>query len=161
MSMKDKKREIEESKITGFFDKDTEIKGDLNFKGTSDIKIGHLIINGEIKGNIQATEKVEINANGRVIGTIVSPKLRLSPPNWWLKRGPIWRPTAKQQIKCLSLCCLFLLLKKNLKKKKKTKTLDPSLERRHRNHSGQIRCRKISWETLSQNLWKTHDPESL
>jgi cytoskeletal protein CcmA (bactofilin family) len=101
MSMKDKKREIEESKITGFFDKDTEIKGDLNFKGTfridgrfkgkidsksiliigdsgkvdADIKIGHLIINGEIKGNIQATEKVEINANGRVFGTIVSPKL--------------------------------------------------------------------------------------
>ncbi len=101
MSMKEKKREIEESKITGFFDKDTEIKGDLNFKGTfridgrfkgkidsksiliigdsgkvdADIKIGHLIINGEIKGNIQASEKVEINANGRVIGTIVSPKL--------------------------------------------------------------------------------------
>jgi len=99
--MKEKKREIEESKITGFFDKDTEIKGDLNFKGTfridgrfkgkidsksiliigdsgkvdADIKIGHLIINGEIKGNIQATEKVEINGNGRVIGTIVSPKL--------------------------------------------------------------------------------------
>lgn len=101
MNMKEKKREIEESKITGFFDKDTEIKGDLNFKGTfridgrfkgkidsksiliigdsgkvnADIKIGHLIINGEIKGNIQATEKVEINGNGRVIGTIVSPKL--------------------------------------------------------------------------------------
>jgi cytoskeletal protein CcmA (bactofilin family) len=99
--MKEKKREIEESKITGFFDKDTEIKGDLNFKGTfridgrfkgkidsksiliigdsgkvdADVKIGHLIINGEIKGNIQATEKVEINGNGRVIGTIVSPKL--------------------------------------------------------------------------------------
>jgi cytoskeletal protein CcmA (bactofilin family) len=99
--MKEKKREFEESKITGFFDKDTEIKGDLNFKGTfridgrfkgkidsksiliigdsgkvdADIKIGHLIINGEIKGNIQATEKVEINGNGRVIGTIVSPKL--------------------------------------------------------------------------------------
>jgi cytoskeletal protein CcmA (bactofilin family) len=101
MSMKDKKREIEESKITGFFDKDTEIKGDLNFKGTfridgrfkgkidsksiliigdsgkvdADVRIGHLIINGEIKGNIQASEKVEINSNGRVFGTIVSPKL--------------------------------------------------------------------------------------
>lgn len=99
--MKEKKREIEESKITGFFDKDTEIKGDLSFKGTfrvdgrfkgkvdsnsiliigdsgkveADIKIGHIIINGEIKGNIQASEKVEVNANGRVIGTIVSPKL--------------------------------------------------------------------------------------
>ncbi len=99
--MKDKKREIDESKITGFFDKDTEFKGDLNFKGTfridgrfkgkidsdsiliigdngkvdADIKIGYLVINGEIKGNIQASEKVEINSNGRVLGTIVTPKL--------------------------------------------------------------------------------------
>jgi len=99
--MKEKKREIEESKITGFFDKDTEIKGDLHFKGTfrvdgrfkgkvdsesiliigdsgrveADIKIGHLIINGEIKGNIQASKKVEVNANGRVFGTIITPKL--------------------------------------------------------------------------------------
>ena len=99
--MKEKKREMEESKITGFFDKDTEIKGDLHFKGTfrvdgrfkgkvdsesiliigdsgkveADIKIGHLIVNGEIKGNIQASEKVEVNSNGRVFGTIISPKL--------------------------------------------------------------------------------------
>jgi cytoskeletal protein CcmA (bactofilin family) len=99
--MKEKKRDVEESKITGFFDKDTEIKGDLHFKGTfrvdgqfkgkvdsesiliigdsgkveADIKIGHLIVNGEIKGNIQASEKVEVNSNGRVFGTIISPKL--------------------------------------------------------------------------------------
>ncbi len=99
--MKDKKREVDENKITGFFDKDTEFKGDLNFKGTfridgrfkgkidsdsiliigdngkveADIKIGYLIINGEIKGNIQASEKVEINSKGRVLGTIITPKL--------------------------------------------------------------------------------------
>lgn len=99
--MKEKKREMEESKITGFFDKDTEIQGDLQFKGTfrldgqfkgkinsqsiliigdsgkveADIKIGHIIVNGEIKGNIQALERVEINSSGRVFGTIVSPKL--------------------------------------------------------------------------------------
>jgi len=99
--MKDKKKEIDENKITGFFDKDTEFKGDLNFKGTfridgrfkgkidsdsiliigdngkveADIKIGYLVINGEIKGNIQASEKVEINSNGRVLGTIITPKL--------------------------------------------------------------------------------------
>ncbi|MFQ5721181.1 MAG: polymer-forming cytoskeletal protein [Candidatus Aminicenantales bacterium] len=99
--MKDKKREIDENKITGFFDKDTEFKGDLNFKGTfridgrfkgkidsdsiliigdngkvdADIKIGYLVINGEIKGNIQASEKVEINSKGRVLGTIIAPKL--------------------------------------------------------------------------------------
>ena len=99
--MKDKKKEIDESKITGFFDKDTEFKGDLNFKGTfridgrfkgkidsdsiliigdngkveADIKIGYLVIDGEIKGNIQASEKVEINSKGRVLGTIITPKL--------------------------------------------------------------------------------------
>jgi len=99
--MKERKREIEEGKITGFFDKDTEIKGDLHFKGTfrvdgqfkgkvdsqstliigdsgkveADVKIGHMIINGEIKGNIQASEKVEVSANGRVFGTIIAPKL--------------------------------------------------------------------------------------
>jgi len=99
--MKEKKKEIDENKITGFFDKETEFKGDLKFKGSfridgrfkgkinsdsilivgdkgkveAEIKIGRLIISGEIKGNIQASEKVEINSNGRVIGTIVSPKL--------------------------------------------------------------------------------------
>jgi cytoskeletal protein CcmA (bactofilin family) len=99
--MKDKKRDIEESKITGFFDKETKFDGDLFFKGTfridgrfkgniesdtiliigdsakveAEVKIGQIVINGEIRGNIQATQKVEVNAKGRVFGTIVSPKL--------------------------------------------------------------------------------------
>ena len=99
--MKEKRREIDENKITGFFDKDTEIKGELNFKGSfrldgnfkgkidsestliigengkvdADIKAGHIIILGEIKGNVQAKEKVEIDSTGRVIGTITTPKL--------------------------------------------------------------------------------------
>lgn len=99
--MEEKKREIDENKLTGFFDKDTEIKGDLTFKGSfridgrfkgkidsdsvliigdkgkveADIKIGYIIINGEISGNIQAKDKVEINSNGRVTGTIITPKL--------------------------------------------------------------------------------------
>lgn len=102
--MKDKKREIDENKITGFFDKDTEITGDLTFKGSfridghfkgkvnsdsmliignngkveADIKVGHVIIAGEIKGNIQATEKVEINSSGRVFGKIIAPNLVVS-----------------------------------------------------------------------------------
>ncbi len=92
---------IGENKLTGFFDKDTEIKGDLTFEGSfridgrfigkidsdsvliigengkvdADIKIGNIIINGEVKGTIQAKEKVEINSNGRVIGTVITPKL--------------------------------------------------------------------------------------
>ena len=99
--MEDKKREIDETRMTGFFDKDTQIEGDLNFKGSfridgsfkgkinsestliigengkveADIKIGYIVINGEIKGSIQATEKVEINSTGRVIGSVASPKL--------------------------------------------------------------------------------------
>lgn len=99
--MKEKRKEIDDTKITGFYDKETEFKGDLRFKGSfridghfkgkidsesiliigehgrvdADIKVGYLIISGEIKGNIQAREKVEIHTNGRVIGTIVTPKL--------------------------------------------------------------------------------------
>lgn len=99
--MKEKKREINENKMSGFFDKDTQIKGDLRFKGTfridghfngnidsestliigetgkveADLNIGHIIITGEIKGNIQAKEKVEISSTGRAIGTIIAPKL--------------------------------------------------------------------------------------
>ena len=99
--MKEKKKEIDENKITGFCDKDTDFKGDLQFKGSfridgrfkgkidsdsiliigdngkveADVKVGHLIISGEIKGNIQASQKVEIHSNGRVMGTIISPKL--------------------------------------------------------------------------------------
>jgi len=99
--MKDKKRGIDEDKITGFFDENTEMKGDLNFKGTfridgsfkgkidsdstlivgdsgkvdADIKIANIVINGEVKGNILASERVEINSSGRVIGSIATPKL--------------------------------------------------------------------------------------
>jgi cytoskeletal protein CcmA (bactofilin family) len=99
--MKDKKKDYDESKITGFFDKDTEFQGDLSFRGSfridghfkgkinsesmliigeegkveADIKVGYLIVNGEVKGNIQAADKVEIHSRGRVIGTVSTPKL--------------------------------------------------------------------------------------
>lgn len=99
--MKEKKKEFDENKITGFFDKETKIKGDLSFIGAfhidghfkgkidsesvlivgdngkveADIKIGHLIVNGEIKGNIQAKERVEVNSTGRIIGTVITPVL--------------------------------------------------------------------------------------
>lgn len=101
MDEKKRAKEIDTNKITGFLDKDTDIEGNLSFKGSfridghfkgkidsesilivgesgkveADIKIGYVIINGEIKGNIQAREKVEINASGRVIGSIITPKL--------------------------------------------------------------------------------------
>ena len=91
----------DEYKLTGFFDKNTDIKGDLSFKGSfridgrfsgridsdsvliigdngkvkAEIIIGIIIINGEVDGIIQAKEKVEINARGRVLGKIITPKL--------------------------------------------------------------------------------------
>ncbi len=99
--MEDRRSEIDESDLTGFLDKDTQIEGELSFKGSfridgvfkgkinsestlivgengkveADINIGFIIINGEVKGNIQAREKVEINASGRVIGTVTAPTL--------------------------------------------------------------------------------------
>jgi cytoskeletal protein CcmA (bactofilin family) len=100
--MKDKeKKEILDSKIAGLIDQGTELKGDLTFKGSfriegyfkgtvtsdslliigergkveADIKVGQIIINGEVKGNIQASDKVEIHNKGRVFGTIQTPRL--------------------------------------------------------------------------------------
>jgi cytoskeletal protein CcmA (bactofilin family) len=101
MKEKDRKREYDEQKITGFFDKDTELNGELTFKGSfridgrfkgtinsdsmlaigeqgkveADIKVGYLVINGEVRGTIQAIDKVEIHGRGRVFGTIITPKL--------------------------------------------------------------------------------------
>jgi cytoskeletal protein CcmA (bactofilin family) len=98
---KERKREYDEHKITGFFDKETELRGDLTFKGSfridgqfkgtvvsdsmlvigeqgkveADIKVGYLVINGEFRGTAQASDKVEVHNRGRVYGTIITPKL--------------------------------------------------------------------------------------
>jgi len=101
--MKKKNGEINEHKITGFFNTDTEFEGDLKFKGSfriegkfkgkidsdsilivgeegkleADIKVGSLINNGEVKGSINARDKVEIHSKGRVVGSITTPKLMI------------------------------------------------------------------------------------
>lgn len=99
--MKEKDTNIDSGKITGFFDENTKIEGTLKFSGSfqidghfngkidsnavlvigkngkveSEINIGVIIINGEVKGNIHAKERVEINSGGHVIGTIKTPRL--------------------------------------------------------------------------------------
>jgi len=99
--MKDKAHELNETKLAGLIDMDSEFNGDLTFKGSfrieghfkgtinsdsllvigergkveADVKVGQLIINGEVRGALQATEKVEIHNKGRVFGTIMSPTL--------------------------------------------------------------------------------------
>ena len=98
---KDREREVLDTKISGLIDQGTELNGDLTFKGSfriegnfkgtihsdsmliigergkveADINVGQVIINGEIRGNIQGAERVEIHAKGRVFGTIQTPKL--------------------------------------------------------------------------------------
>jgi cytoskeletal protein CcmA (bactofilin family) len=99
--MKDKPRETEETKLAGLIDRESEFRGDLVFKGSfriegffkgtivsdsllivgdkakveAEIKVGQVIINGEIKGTVHAAEKVEIHNRGRVFGSIISPRL--------------------------------------------------------------------------------------
>jgi cytoskeletal protein CcmA (bactofilin family) len=98
---KEKKREWNESKLSGFFDDGTEIEGELKFKGSfridgffkgkiisadmliigerghvdAEVRVGYAVINGEFHGQIFGEEKVEIHDKGRVFGTIMSPKL--------------------------------------------------------------------------------------
>jgi cytoskeletal protein CcmA (bactofilin family) len=99
--MKDRPRELNESKLAGLIDVESEFKGDLSFKGSfriegnfkgtitsdsllvvgergkveADVKVGQLVINGEIRGTLEATDRVEIHDKGRVFGTILTPTL--------------------------------------------------------------------------------------
>jgi cytoskeletal protein CcmA (bactofilin family) len=99
--MKDKPRELNESRLAGLIDMESDFKGDLTFKGSfriegsfkgtitsdsllvigekgrveADVKVGQLVINGEIHGHLQATDRIEIHSKGRVYGTVATPRL--------------------------------------------------------------------------------------
>ena len=99
--MKDKPRELNETKLAGLIDMESEFKGDLTFKGSfriegtfkgtivsdsllvigergkveADVKVGQLVINGEIRGTLQATDRIEVHDKGRVFGTLLAPTL--------------------------------------------------------------------------------------
>ena len=85
--------------INAFLGKDTEFEGKLSFKGAvridghftgeiytdgtliagesavikSEIHVSHIIISGEIMGNIIADKRIEIHAPGKVYGNIQAP----------------------------------------------------------------------------------------
>ncbi len=85
--------------INAFLGKDTEFEGKLSFRGAvridghftgeiftegtlivgesavikSDIHVSHIIISGEIRGNIFADNRIEIHAPGKVFGNIQAP----------------------------------------------------------------------------------------
>lgn len=99
--MKDRPRELNETKLAGLIDQESEFKGDLVFKGSfriegtfkgtinsdallvvgergrveADVKVGQLVINGEIRGTLQAAERIEVHSKGRVFGTLLTPTL--------------------------------------------------------------------------------------
>ncbi|MFP4037845.1 MAG: polymer-forming cytoskeletal protein [Desulfobacteraceae bacterium] len=92
--MKKKKNEI-----NAFLGRDTEFEGKLSFSGTvridgrfrgevltegslivgesasleSEIRASHIVISGEIRGNVTADERIEIHAPGKVYGNIRAP----------------------------------------------------------------------------------------
>jgi len=88
-------------RVSGFLDKDTTVTGEVSFKDTfridgrfkgkilagngliigenaeveADIEVNHLAVNGRVKGAVKATEMIEIFANGRVSGSLATPRL--------------------------------------------------------------------------------------
>lgn len=89
--------------IKAFLGDGTEFEGLLSFEGTiridgmfngeirttdcliigetatikAEIKVGHLVVMGNLNGNVVATHKVEITSTGRVNGDLVSPRLMI------------------------------------------------------------------------------------
>ena len=87
------------NEINAFLGCDTEYEGKLSFKGTvridghfkgeiftdgtlmvgesavmqSEIHVSHIIVSGEIRGNIIADDRIEIHAPGKVFGNIQAP----------------------------------------------------------------------------------------
>lgn len=107
-------------KVNGFIDKDTEIVGDIKFSDSfridgkfkgkilsghtliigesgeleADVDVASISINGKIKGSMNAAEKIEIFALGRVTGKIVTPKLII-------EEGAFFQGSCQMKLKAL------------------------------------------------------------
>ncbi|HPW18480.1 MAG TPA: polymer-forming cytoskeletal protein [Candidatus Aminicenantes bacterium] len=99
--MKDRPRDLNETRLAGLIDVESEFKGELKFKGSfriegtfkgtiasdallvvgergkveADVNVGELVINGEIRGTLVAANRIEVHDKGRVFGTLVTPTL--------------------------------------------------------------------------------------
>ena len=102
--------------MNAFLGKDSEFEGKLSFTGTvrvdgrvkgeilsegtlivgetafldSEVRVGELIVSGEVHGSIVATERIEIRAPGRVFGSIQSPVVSI-------EEGVIFEGTCRMQ----------------------------------------------------------------
>lgn len=89
--------------INAFLGKDTEFEGKLSFSGTvridgrfkgeivsegtlvvgetavveSDIRVGHVIISGEVRGNVVAEDRIEGHSPGKIFGNISAPVITI------------------------------------------------------------------------------------
>ena len=107
-------------KVSGFIDKDTEIKGDIRFNDSfridgkfkgkilsgntlivgengdveADIEVRSVSINGKVKGSINTKDRVEIFSKGRVTGKIIAPKLII-------EEGAFFQGTCQMELKAL------------------------------------------------------------
>jgi cytoskeletal protein CcmA (bactofilin family) len=105
---------IGQDDISGFLAEGTEIKGEIRFKdilridgkvgGTivsegelvigetgevdAQVRVGTLSVSGRLTGKVQATEKVEIHAKGKVVGDVA-----LSSPNLIIHEGGMFEGT--------------------------------------------------------------------
>ncbi len=69
-------------KIDGRFDGEITSRGFLYIENgavvTANIKVGSVVIGGVVRGNIEATEKLEMLATGKVFGNIKTAKLKIA-----------------------------------------------------------------------------------
>jgi len=72
----------ESLKIDGKFEGQIESPGFLYIENgavvTADIKVGSIVIGGVVHGNVEATERLEMLATGRVVGNIRTAKLNIA-----------------------------------------------------------------------------------
>ncbi|MBN1698926.1 MAG: polymer-forming cytoskeletal protein [Spirochaetales bacterium] len=69
-------------KIDGVFQGEIVSKGFLYIESgatiTADIRVGSIVIGGIVKGNVEATERLEILSTGQVFGNIRTSKLKIA-----------------------------------------------------------------------------------
>jgi cytoskeletal protein CcmA (bactofilin family) len=75
-------------KYHGTISIDGHFKGEISGEGTlivgegalieSDIHVSHLLNSGEIRGNVTADKRIQINASGKILGDIEAPTMAIT-----------------------------------------------------------------------------------
>ncbi len=91
---------LQDYKIKGNFHGELETRGEIQIASGAEVKanlnVGRAVVNGKIKGNIDAENRVELNDGCLVIGTIKSPVLIIHEGAGFVGRAEI-RPEITQK----------------------------------------------------------------